>query len=353
VVDCDWTDGLIHLRALRSNADGTWTDVSEEVQWDTTNPEFAVFVGPGTLLQLTEDDVYFSASLPDAASRLYLLGDPRGNIREGGGDPDDGEPVSEKDLRTSIHLLMDELTRLGWDPSSLRKGLDQISLNDNNSLINLFGRSWLTEDQKAVTTMPALWAFNGNGPGRVLISTNINVTLRHSLCVELVEGKFLVDSKPYMGLTKAAQAIVHELLHVMLDEAGIEFPATDTTSSVDREEAYVDGFTDVLGLITQILGTASDQTLTEADRLRLIKGQLTMLRARLQALRESYPEIYEQVLKLLGLQDENNNGIPDILEELLRQLGIPVPQPLPGTHPTPNVFIPNLSQNGSAAHFIR
>jgi len=143
--------------------------------------------------------------------------------------------------------------------------------------------------------------------------------------------------------------IIHELIHVIIEQKDIEFDAKDVNGDgvIDKTEddeaieeqvahAFETNFLRQIDQIKDILKNAEGRALTQQEIAR-IAGILRAMRAETLRLRLLAPGDFDALLIELRWTDANNNGIFDFLEGWLteRQLNIeellkPLPTPRGG-----------------------
>lgn len=141
---------------------------------------------------------------------------------------------------------------------------------------------------------------------------------------------------------------LHELLHaiIMNEDLDDDFPASKTKDKIKQEELLIQRFQDIIiPRMVSILRTLELPQLNNGDRQTLHWG-VYFIKKNINELRDLYgADLVNALLDALGWTDSDGDGLPDWLEQKLRDKGIDPDQPIwtppgGGGGPVPNVDDP-------------
>jgi|GEM_PF-4054952 len=336
-----WPNDTVRLRALLVSSEGEAMDVTEVATWTSSDPEVADFVEPGVLVGINGNAVSvwatFGALQVGPITIDYTDFGPDNGPPPGSYVPGDDPPADPLAMYIQIRLMLLQLQVMGMHVTPILNALDRTALTDHITWWNRAGRSVLPDDVNGFYSDAMLKRAKGF---RILMSKVAPIIIfRHEFAVQMAAGDMFGSSG---SLTTAAQLAIHELLHDVVEQSGIDIPNEPRDENGNPpEERFISGFvTIIVNKISEILHRLADGTVSDQDR-QSINNLLLGIQAEWLRLRDIDPDSWDAFMCVLGWKDLDGNGIPDWLDDLLEDLGIPRldppvdPNPVPGPTPDP------------------
>ena len=313
-------------------------DATGQATWEVgCIPEQGWFIEPGVLRYTVTRNYFVEASIGDLRAHGYfhprqLSGNAAANQAPPPGPP--VVPLTEAQMRQAARNLVAMLnnTGLGLELTNTILSIKIVDAADGHPLAE--GNTAQTQD--------AGW-FGGT----------ITITLSHNLAAALVAGQFTQSSPDGRSLTQAAKTLIHELLHAVSFAKGLradDDANTDPGPSAPFDGRYT-GFHDFETLLIDPYFKIKEAGVPKSQWERW------KLRQRLDNIRSWYKRYYaletedpndpnlaavkernrarreiRQIIDTVGLGDADGNGLPDILDQWLREHGIN-PETLPTEEP--------------------
>lgn len=141
------------------------------------------------------------------------------------------------------------------------------------------------------------------------------IVLKHEHAVYIAAGGGVHEG----GLSDAVSALIHELVHAKIHENG-------WLIDEDPEEEVVKAIEAIYVRLVVLAQIVANQPLTWNDRYQL-RQQLLAIRNHLATLRQvgvdwGLEAIIEELLRQFDIEDDDGNGLPDFIDDLLEDLGI-------------------------------
>lgn len=155
-------------------------------------------------------------------------------------------------------------------------------------------------------------------------------SLKSTIVINDKDARTLVNDGMFDSnslLNDAGRLLLHELVHAAADAAGIKLPA-------DLEEVIAHQIESVIAnnllRLRNVLLNANPPTANQQNRVRThlinIRNSIKQSRDAAKTYKPSTRQANEDLLDLLRLSDQDGNGIPDIIDNMLQNLfpdGIP------------------------------
>ncbi len=332
-VQSDSPAGEVRFRATLVH-DSSSIDVTDVVVWQTSDPTVYTSLGGGGYLAMAPGRSEIWATFGDLSSDPVSLCVFSHVSFHGPQDPTPPAPVPSDAIRDAAAQLIDALHDYEIVASDdLRAAHDRVRYEDNESTrggvlnrsvlapgvndgIWLRGDTWYTRLQDA----------NGAIESYLFIVVGEHIVLQHHIAEELTSGRGLF--KDHDGKLHSHSAVLlEEILHSVFHGLGL-----DDVSEDDEEFAIQQ----VIMTINDMIEVRRILDLQPPNEFNLWELGRALDRIRLQM--ETIIDLLgeesaRRFLESLGLEDADENGLPDGLDRWLRDSGIDeedLPQDRPG-----------------------
>jgi hypothetical protein len=327
-------------------------DITQMTTWTLlSRAQDAAILAPGLILLHDPcAKVVIRVSMPGRPDKKIRIGPCLDTDSEGPepGPPDNNPPITNPTLEVGCENALQGLRGSGLPTQRLqeaRNTCDQRDTSEVNAALrnNMLGENfWLRPSDHALTTFPltARGSTHNNGRNRRTQYTNGNnplIVFSPQLAADLAAGNFRDASG---NLNSAVRTLVHELLHVIIDQDNILILPRDMNndgdtddpgdeSSEEIEELIAHNIEVVLDTIDKILRNLAilprTPELNEQLRklLQLLQNQLRGLKLDACGNTQDPCASLDQLFDRLDWEDADHNFIPDFLQRIMEERGIP------------------------------
>jgi hypothetical protein len=331
LIDPGWSPGEIRLRAVIETPSGD-LDITELCDWESSDPSVVTGGAPGEFFIVESGRVSLSARYSTLSSAPFEVNITVGEAIEDGAPPlaplGPSDPVSHQTLRSRIGNLVGALEQSGVvEEGSLSSAHARITYHDNSGTSGFAGRPILKEGGGAqavwlssgtsinlnvVSIIPPILEWDPDFDTPIVRSEGEAIVFQSSVAQAIANGALL---GPTGSMSSIAKLVIQELLHSVFNEAEIE-------ADRETEERVVEEFEGLIGRLTQVSWLLDQDSLTNQQRVHL-RSHLNAIREHIESLIELLGELEaDRILRLLGLEDSDGNGLPDVVDQWLRDAGI-------------------------------
>lgn len=326
-----WPLNEIWLGVGVKDAQGNWNDLTHLATLSFSNHAVVAVGGLGRLSILGPGKVYVVARVGTLTSEPFAISieTPALTSMEllvygRGGNP---ESVPGDQVRSGVDRFLTQLSQLGVPMQAYGPTTSYASFADDNSFENILGdhRSWLGTD---------LGQFREPGIRRsdtanFAYFAHPTVILTHAACQAAANDELIT---PGGVITAHGKTILNELFHTIVYQNDV-LDGTDLTDDkeAEAEEQFSSEIPEIIEKVAEAHQIIHLQNRTNLDLVRL-RQLLTNIRVKMQQLFNDYPDLFDQIMDAIGLEDNLDHGgggtggggnwIPDGLDDDLLDHGL-------------------------------
>lgn len=337
-----WVEGEIRLRVIVINDEGGFVDMTESAQWIVDDPSLAS-VAAGVVTRPNQEIVRVTACIPGIGeayediwemhpTRLYLDPPPR---------TQPGVPVPRPQIVTGIIDAFVQMRHLGLPVIPLQGVASRVDFLDDRENANRLGQGWIFNGQDALTAPAGQRTKNivnegQDNEGSVIVknpTANIMTALSPDIANAMAQREGVTE-------TGVPTPEMRDVLNEVVDAAIMELQQDkDVPGSIEQQDPrYQDADGDPLpGTNPEDLWSSAiperviermafilEQARADTPDLQRITNALRTLAQIMKDLKKMNTAAWEKLMRKLGWEDLDNDGIPDVFEDKLRDLGIDV-----------------------------
>jgi hypothetical protein len=361
-----WVEGEIRFRVVVITEEGGFVDMTESAQWIVDDPSLATVVA-GVVTRPSQEIVRVTACIPGIGEAYQDIWEihPTPTYLDPPPRTQPGVPVPRASIVPGITHAFVEMRHLGLPVIPLQGVAGRVTFLDDRENANTAGQGWLYVGKQDALTVPTGRSTNTVEVGEERFKTTIknpNNTMTTALSHDIANAMAQRE-----GVTESG-APTQEMRHVlneMVDAAIMELKQDkDIPGDIPNERTFgrdADGniildtdepediwSSEISERVIERMGFILEQARADNPDLRRIANALRTLADKMKDLKKVNPAAWEKLMRKLGWEDLDNDGIPDVLEDKLRDLGIDVDEllklpakrvddPLPMMLPSPRV----------------
>lgn len=332
-------DGSIQLYAVLE-LNGVRVDVSDLCSWAITSDgstawhsaDRALGLAPGTTAVVRVS--WGGIEATTAVSWLI----PEGTGPERAMDDRDGTIPTQAELGTAVVRVLDQLQGIGVPMDAWRTAASNTVFADNRNAVRTVAGAQvpMTGPSTAARFLKKgiyISLDEDNWPGVSYFELDL-IVFRPDIAEALVnpppDAPIFKDNPNLAHIADWAKIPIHELLHKILLYEGLEdqFPRTPNPFDDETEDLVSRVENRLFPNAAAILRTLALPELTDGDRQSLFY-RVRDFRVEVQNLRQDYgTNLVNSILEALGWTDSDGDGLPDWLEDKLRERGIDPDKPI-------------------------
>jgi len=305
----------IPLRAF-FRAGSSLVDVTNAVSWQCEPPTRAYFAAPGILVRTATGRVRVTVSSPTLQSDSFeinlplppLNANPPGDDADNENLPpgaDGGDPFSDEQTKARIRDFLVYLGTRGFRMAVFYDVLERIRAMDNSQFRN--GGVLSPE-------VSGLWFSPGIKRGArdlTAIATSLGVIVLGHQSINALNAD--------QHLSADEMTLLHEMLHAVISKNKVNVPDIKVNfhgANADLEEHIAHQFELIADTINDIIGIIDDGQLTQQEMARFW-ALIQKLQQLWNEIRALDPAAWDAIMRALGWDDLDGNGIPDWLDTLI------------------------------------